>query len=92
MRWKLAKLWCNLLAFVLLVCALSLVYVWPEHLAALSVTSVQGKLLILHLSSLLLLLGAFQRNLGGFWRKAALTGAFFIMGEATLLAILLPVA
>lgn len=87
-----AKLWCNLLAFVLLVCALSLVYVWPEHLEALRVTVVEGKLLVLHLISLLLLLGAFQRNLGGFWHKAALAGAFFVVGEATVLAILLPVA
>jgi uncharacterized protein YhhL (DUF1145 family) len=87
-NWKSISIGLNLGAFLLFLATLALVYLWPENLSRLGLDATTGRLALMHEISFLLLLGGFQTSLTAGWRRASLAGAFVVLGEATLMALL----
>ncbi len=88
--WKRLSLWLNLSAFLFLLIGLGVVYCLPQELTYLGWSPIMGKVVLLQLISFILLLGSFQVWLGRFWRRASLGASFVVLGEATMMALLLP--
>lgn len=77
----------NLMATFTLLCALTLLFVFPEHQGQLNLTEQTTRMLTLDVISLLLLVAWLQRNLTGRWRMVTLGAAFVVLAESWLVGL-----
>jgi hypothetical protein len=77
----------NATATMLLFAALLLGWVWPQYLGKLHLNAQSIQMLSLNLISFILLMAWLQRNLKMTWRIFALAGAFLVLVESWLIAL-----
>lgn len=76
----------NILAFLTLLAAIVLVYLFPSRLKDYGLNPELGSVLVLQVISFLLLLAGLQTNMATWWRRTALGASFVVLSESLLIS------